>query len=40
MRVMRIDNSVAYVVTGLFVVATLIVGAELLYSAKIAVADR
>jgi Mn2+/Fe2+ NRAMP family transporter len=38
MRVMRIDNSVAYIVTGLFVVATLIVGAELLYSAKIAVA--
>ena len=37
MRVMRIDNSVAYVVTGLFVVATLIVGAELLYSANIAV---
>lgn len=37
MRVMRIDNSVAYVVTGLFVVATLIVGAELLYSAQIAV---
>ena len=38
MRVMRIDNSVAYLVTGLFVVATLIVGAELLYSAQIAVA--
>ena len=38
MRVMRIDNTVAYVVTGLFVVATLIVGAELLYSAQIAVA--
>ena len=38
MRVMRIDNSVAYTVTGLFVVATLIVGAELLYSAQIAVA--
>jgi len=38
MRVMRLDNSVAYLVTGLFVVATLIVGAELLYSAKIAVA--
>ena len=37
MRVMRIDNSVAYAVTGLFVVATLIVGAELLYSAGIAV---
>jgi hypothetical protein len=38
MRVMRIDNTVAYTVTGLFVVATLIVGAELLYSAQIAVA--
>jgi Mn2+/Fe2+ NRAMP family transporter len=38
MRVMRIDNTVAYVVTGIFVLATLIVGAELLYSAKIAVA--
>ena len=37
MRVMRIDNSVAYTVTGLFVVSTLIVGAELLYSANIAV---
>jgi Mn2+/Fe2+ NRAMP family transporter len=37
MRVMRLDNSVAYVVTGLFVVATLIVGAELLYSASIAI---
>ncbi|WP_404350236.1 Nramp family divalent metal transporter [Phycicoccus jejuensis] len=37
MRVMRLDNRVAYIVTGIFVVATLIVGAELLYSAKIAV---
>ncbi len=37
MRLMRIDNRVAYVVTGIFVTATLIVGAELLYSAKIAV---
>jgi len=37
MRLMRIDNRVAYAVTGLFVLATLIVGAELLYSAKIAV---
>ncbi|MDN5765723.1 MAG: Nramp family divalent metal transporter [Humibacillus sp.] len=37
MRLMRIDNRVAYVVTGIFVVATLIVGAELLYSANIAV---
>ena len=37
MRVMRLDNVTAYVVTGLFVIATLIVGAELLYSAGIAV---
>ncbi len=37
MRVMRLDNRVAYIVTGLFVVATLVVGAELLYSAQIAV---
>ena len=37
MRLMRIDNRIAYAVTGLFVLATLIVGAELLYSAKIAV---
>ncbi len=36
MRVMRLDNSVAYVVSGIFVVAMLIVGAELLYSANIA----
>jgi Mn2+/Fe2+ NRAMP family transporter len=39
MRVMRLDNAVAYVVTGLFVTATLIVGAELLYSANIAIAE-
>ncbi|GAB3104238.1 divalent metal cation transporter [Aestuariicella hydrocarbonica] len=38
MRVMRLDNSVAYVMTGIFVVAMLIVGAELLYSANIAIA--
>lgn len=37
MRVMRMDNGVAYLVTGIFVVSTLIVGAELLYSAHIAV---
>ena len=37
MRVMRLDNGVAYIVTGIFVLATLIVGAELLYSAGIAV---
>ncbi|WP_238473875.1 Nramp family divalent metal transporter [Altericroceibacterium spongiae] len=33
---MRIDNAAAYIVTGIFVVAMLIVGAELLYSAGIA----
>lgn len=37
MRVMRLDNRVAYLVTGIFVIATLIVGAELLHSAGIAV---
>jgi Mn2+/Fe2+ NRAMP family transporter len=37
MGVMRLDNAVAYTVTGIFVIATLIVGAELLYSAGIAV---
>ncbi|QYJ03261.1 Nramp family divalent metal transporter [Nocardioides panacisoli] len=37
MRLMRLDNIVAYTVTGIFVIATLIVGAELLYSAGIAV---
>lgn len=36
MRVMRIDNAVAYAVTGVFVVSMLVVGAELLYSAGIA----
>ena len=39
MRVMRIDNVVAYTITGVFVAATLVVGAELLYSAQIAIAD-
>lgn len=37
MRVMRLDNGIAYLVTGIFVVATLIVGAELLYSAGIVI---
>lgn len=37
MKVMRIDNGVAYAVTGIFVVSMLIVGAELLYSAGIAI---
>lgn len=37
MRVMRIDNGVAYAVTATFVVSMLIVGAELLYSTGIAI---
>ena len=32
MSLMRVDNTIAYAVTGIFVVSTLIVGAELLYS--------
>ncbi|MTB73243.1 divalent metal cation transporter [Arsenicicoccus sp. MKL-02] len=40
MKVMRIDNTVAYVVTGIFVLATLIVGAELMHSMKIASDDK
>lgn len=36
MSVMRLDNRVAYVVTGVFVIAMLIVGAELLFAAGIA----
>jgi len=38
MRVMRLDNRVGYAMTGLFVVAMLIVGAELLHAASIALA--
>ena len=37
--VMRIDNRVAYAVTGLFVVAMLIVGAELLHAGGVALAQ-
>jgi len=37
MRVMRLDNAMAYVITGIFVIATLVVGAELFFSANIAV---
>lgn len=37
MRVMRLDNTVAYIVTGVFVIATLIIGGDLLYSAGLAV---
>jgi Mn2+/Fe2+ NRAMP family transporter len=36
MRVMRWDNRAAYVMTGIFVVAMLIVGAELLYGSGVA----
>lgn len=39
MKVMRLDNRVAYATTGIFVVAMLIVGAELLHSANIALAS-
>ncbi|WP_434995705.1 Nramp family divalent metal transporter [Arthrobacter sp. Ld5] len=35
MKVMRVDNSVAYTMTGVFVVCMLILGAELLYTANI-----
>ncbi|MCS0634527.1 Nramp family divalent metal transporter [Streptomyces sp. LP05-1] len=38
MRVMRLDNRVAYVTTGVFVVAMLFVGAELLHSSGVALA--
>lgn len=36
MAVMRLDNTMAYVLTGVFVVSMLIVGAELLHAANIA----
>jgi Mn2+/Fe2+ NRAMP family transporter len=36
MKMMRLDNRVAYVTTGIFVVAMLIVGAELLHATNIA----
>ncbi|MFD2239164.1 Nramp family divalent metal transporter [Aureimonas populi] len=38
MGMMRLDNRVAYIVTGIFVIAMLIVGAELLYTAQITLA--
>ncbi|MFE2039946.1 Nramp family divalent metal transporter [Streptomyces sp. NPDC059477] len=38
MRMMRLDNRVAYATTGVFVVAMLFVGAELLHSANVAIA--
>ncbi|MDQ0406051.1 Nramp family divalent metal transporter [Streptomyces sp. NBC_01723] len=39
MKVMRLDNRVAYATTGVFVIAMLFVGAELLHSANIAIAS-
>ncbi|WP_200304281.1 Nramp family divalent metal transporter [Streptomyces adelaidensis] len=39
MKVMRLDNRVAYITTGIFVIAMLFVGAELLHSANIAMAS-
>ncbi|MFI0979725.1 Nramp family divalent metal transporter [Streptomyces sp. NPDC021093] len=36
MKVMRLDNRVAYITTGVFVVAMLIIGAELLHSSGVA----
>lgn len=39
MRMMRLDNRVAYVTTGIFVVAMLIIGAELLHASNIALAS-
>jgi Mn2+/Fe2+ NRAMP family transporter len=38
MKVMRLDNRVAYLTTGIFVVAMLFVGAELLHSSGMALA--
>ena len=37
MKVMRLDNAMAYVISGIFVIAMLIVGAELLYSSGVAI---
>ncbi|MFJ5776018.1 Nramp family divalent metal transporter [Streptomyces sp. NPDC093094] len=39
MKVMRFDNRVAYATTGVFVIAMLFVGAELLHSANVAIAS-
>ncbi|WP_017593637.1 Nramp family divalent metal transporter [Nocardiopsis potens] len=39
MRMMRLDNRVAYITTGVFVIAMLIVGAELLYASGIALTE-
>lgn len=39
MKIMRLDNRVAYLTTGIFVISMLFVGAELLHSANIALAS-
>ncbi|WP_314411025.1 Nramp family divalent metal transporter [Streptomyces sp. DSM 40484] len=39
MKVMRLDNRVAYITTGIFVIAMLFVGAELLHSSNVAIAS-
>lgn len=39
MRVMQLDNTVAYVISGIFVAATLVLGVEVLYSAGVAVSS-
>jgi len=39
MKVMRLDNRVAYITTGIFVISMLFVGAELLHSANVAIAS-
>lgn len=39
MKVMRLDNRVAYITTGVFVVAMLFVGAEMLHSSNVAIAS-
>lgn len=39
MRVMQLDNTVAYVLSGIFVAATLVIGVEVLYSAGLAVSS-
>ncbi|WP_181768644.1 Nramp family divalent metal transporter [Streptomyces albidus (ex Kaewkla and Franco 2022)] len=39
MKMMRLDNRVAYATTGIFVVAMLVVGAELLHSSQVAITE-
>ncbi|MET7739806.1 Nramp family divalent metal transporter [Streptomyces sp. NPDC005385] len=39
MKVMRLDNRVAYATTGIFVIAMLFVGAEMLHSSQVAIAS-